>query len=106
MTNTTNSIPTELVWVALNREWCRVPRAFAESMGWHYKSDVPEGFIKNIPLPPADILPGDKLSAKPLLVKFTEAVDQQLRAMGAGKQAFIRQAVAEKLAKQKEQGNG
>lgn len=106
MTNTTTSIPTQFVWVALDGEWCRVPKSLAKSMGWRYKSDVAEGFIKNIPLPPSDILPGDKLSAKPLLVKFTESVDQQLRAMGASKQSFIRQAVAEKLTKAKEQGNG
>lgn len=106
MTNTTTLIPTEFVWVALDREWCRVPKSLASEKGWHYKSDVSEGFIKNIPLSPPDLAPGDKLSAKPVPVKFTEAVDQQLRAMGAGKQAFIRQAVAEKLKAKEQQSNG
>jgi hypothetical protein len=89
----------EFVWVALDGEWCSVPKPLADSMGWNYKSDVPAAFIRNIPVPPADLRNGQQLAKKPVAVKFECVTHETLKGMGAAKQAFIRQAVNERIAK-------
>jgi hypothetical protein len=99
-TNTTTTPPIELVWAAKpNHGWVRVSKMVATENGWHWKDGkLSAGFVKNIPFPAEDLASDKRLTRKPIAVKFTQEVDAQLRAMD-NRQAFIRQAVAEKLAR-------
>jgi hypothetical protein len=101
--------PIELVWAAKpNHGWVKVSKTIATENGWHWRDGgLSAGFIKNVPFPAQDLAQGERLARKPIAVKFTQEVDAQLRAMN-NRQAFIRQAVAEKLEKvgKERQSNG
>jgi hypothetical protein len=67
---------------------------------------LPTQGLMKVSVPPKDLLPGQSLSREALLIRFEARVDEKLQGLKKKRQGFIRQAVADKLARQKEQGNG